>query len=88
LGLHGFDPDVNRRLGCFYEVRDAERGSAFVTVGREFPYIEDPSIWPTLELRDETPAPSLAPASKTSRSSPKSRATRKSSSSRAKSESN
>jgi hypothetical protein len=49
-GLSGYDPEINRRLGICYEVRDAERGSAFLTVGREFPIAEDPSLWSTLEL--------------------------------------
>ncbi len=48
--LNGFDPDTNRRLGLCYQVSDADRGDEFLTVGREFPIGEDPSLWATLEL--------------------------------------
>ena len=48
--LHGFDPDTNRRLGFAYQVSDPERGDEFLTVGRDFPIGEDPSLWATLEL--------------------------------------
>jgi hypothetical protein len=48
--LHGFDPDASPRLGFYYLVRDAERGEQFLTVGREFPFTHDPSLWTTLEL--------------------------------------
>lgn len=51
--LHGFDPETNRRLGFYYRVADPERGDQFLGVGREFPVSDDPSLWATLELRDE-----------------------------------
>jgi hypothetical protein len=50
--LHGFDPDTNRRLGFAYLVTDPDRGDQYLTVGREFPIGEDPSLWATLELRE------------------------------------
>jgi hypothetical protein len=52
--LHGFDPDVNRRIGFAYQVSDSdpERQDQFLGVGREFPVGENPSLWSTLELRD------------------------------------
>ena len=50
--LHGFDPETNRRLGLAYQVSDPDRGDEFLTVGRDFPIGEDPSLWATLELRD------------------------------------
>ena len=50
--LHGFDPETNRRLGLAYQVSDPGRGDEFLTVGRDFPIGEDPSLWATLELRD------------------------------------
>ncbi len=31
-------------------MKDAELGEQFLTVGREFPYDHDPSLWSTLEL--------------------------------------
>jgi hypothetical protein len=50
--LHGFDPDVNRRLGFYYQISDADRGDQLLAIGRDFPVGEDPSLWSTLELRD------------------------------------
>ena len=52
--MHGFDPEVNRRLGFAYQVTDSdpERQDQFLGVGREFPVGENPSLWSTLELRD------------------------------------
>ncbi len=51
--LHGFDPETNRRLGFNYQVSDPDRGDQFLGVGRDFPIGEDPSLWATLELRDD-----------------------------------
>jgi hypothetical protein len=48
--LNGFDPDQNRRLGVYYAVRDAELGEQVLSVGPDFPYWEDPSLWSVLEL--------------------------------------
>ncbi|OYW24671.1 MAG: hypothetical protein B7Z55_01500 [Planctomycetales bacterium 12-60-4] len=48
--LFGFDPANNPRLGFYAVVKDAELGEQFLTVGREFPFEFDPSIWQTLEL--------------------------------------
>jgi hypothetical protein len=48
--LHGFDPEQNRRMGVYYVVRDAELGEQVLSVGPEFPYWEDPSLWSVLEL--------------------------------------
>jgi hypothetical protein len=48
--LHGFDPEQNPRLGIYYVVRDAEHGEQVLSVGSEFPYWEDPSLWSVLEL--------------------------------------
>lgn len=50
--LAGFDPETNRRLGFAYQVTDLEREDRFLTVGRDFPIGEDPSLWATLELVD------------------------------------
>jgi hypothetical protein len=49
--LNGFDPETNRRLGLAYQVTDPDRGDEFLTVGRDFPIGEDPSLWATLELQ-------------------------------------
>jgi hypothetical protein len=48
--LQGYDRESNPLLGFYYAVRDAELGEQFLTVGREFPFDHDPSLWSTLEL--------------------------------------
>ena len=48
--LHGFDPEQNPRLGVYYAVRDFELGEQTPSVGSEFPFAEDPSLWCVLEL--------------------------------------
>ena len=50
FALHGFDPEQNPRLGFYYAVRDAELGEQVLSVGADFPYWEDPSLWSVLEL--------------------------------------
>jgi hypothetical protein len=51
--LHGFDPEQNLKLGFFYWVHDNELGDQTLSVGSEFPYIEDPSLWSVLALARE-----------------------------------
>lgn len=54
--LHGYDPEQNPRLGIHYAVHDAELGDQVLSVGTDFPYAEDPSLWSVLELvRPEHP---------------------------------
>jgi hypothetical protein len=48
--LNGFDPEASPQLGFYYYLRDAELGEQFLTVGRDFPFAHDPSLWSTLEL--------------------------------------
>jgi hypothetical protein len=50
--LHGFDPDASRQLGFYYYLRDAELGDQWLSVGPEFPFAHDPSLWATIELTD------------------------------------
>lgn len=50
--LTGFDPEANPRLGFYYFLLDAELGEQFLSVGRDFPFAHDPSLWSTLELQD------------------------------------
>ncbi|GIW78199.1 MAG: hypothetical protein KatS3mg105_0006 [Gemmatales bacterium] len=54
--LNGFDPELNRRLGFYYMVRDAELGEEYLSVGPEFPFADDPSLWSVLELQTPTAA--------------------------------
>jgi hypothetical protein len=48
--LTGFDPAEHPRLGFSYAVIDRELGWQTFSVGPEFPFQEDPSLWGTLEL--------------------------------------
>ena len=48
--LTGYDPGEYPRLGFSYAVVDRELGWQTFTVGPEFPFTEDPSLWGSLEL--------------------------------------
>ena len=48
--LAGYDAEEHPRMGVYYAVRDAEKGEQVLSVGHEFPYAEDPSLWAVLEL--------------------------------------
>jgi hypothetical protein len=48
--LNGYDPEQNPRLGVYYAVRDLEIGEQVLSVGADFPFSEDPSLWSVLEL--------------------------------------
>ncbi len=48
--LSGFDPTEHPRLGVYYVVRDQELGDQFLSVGWDFPFADDPSLWAVLEL--------------------------------------
>jgi hypothetical protein len=48
--LTGFNPADHPRLGFTYFVFDRELGQQFFSVGSEFPFPSDPSLWGTLEL--------------------------------------
>ncbi len=48
--LTGYDVDEYPRLGFFYAVIDRELGWQTFSLGTEFPILEDPSLWGTLEL--------------------------------------
>lgn len=48
--LTGYDPQEQPRLGFFYGVADRELGWQTLSVGDEFPFAEDPSLWGTLDL--------------------------------------
>jgi hypothetical protein len=51
--ITGYDPAEHPKLGFSYAVIDRELGWQTFTVGPEFPFVEDPSLWGTLELKDE-----------------------------------
>lgn len=48
--LTGFEPEEHPRLGIFYSIQDRELGWQTLSVGSEFPFQEDPSLWGTAEL--------------------------------------
>lgn len=48
--LTGWDPAEHTKLGFTYAVIDRELSWQTFTVGPEFPFEEDPSLWGTLEL--------------------------------------
>ena len=51
--LSGFDPDVSSKLGFCYHVQDSSAGEQHLTVGNEFPFESDPSLWSTLDLIED-----------------------------------
>jgi hypothetical protein len=51
--LYGFDPEQNLRLGIHLAVHDQELGEQSLSVGADFPWAEDPSLWSVLELVKE-----------------------------------
>lgn len=52
--LTGFEPNESDRLGFNYAVTDRELGWQSLAVGPEFPVLEDPSLWGTLEFATDT----------------------------------
>ena len=48
--LTGFNPVDQPQLGFFYAVVDKELGPQTFSLGPEFPFDEDPSLWGTLQL--------------------------------------
>jgi hypothetical protein len=51
--LYGFDPEQNPRLGIHLAIHDRELGEQSLSVGSDFPWAEDPSLWSVLELVKE-----------------------------------
>ncbi len=52
--LHGFDPLGLGRIGFYCHVRDRQLGHDYFSVGEDFPFTADPSLWSTLEFVTET----------------------------------
>jgi hypothetical protein len=53
--LTGWAPEDHPHLGFMYAVEDRELGTQTFSVDAEFPYADDPSLWGTLDLVDESP---------------------------------
>jgi hypothetical protein len=50
VALTGFNPADHPKLGFTYFIFDRELGQQFFSLGSEFPFASDPSLWGTLEL--------------------------------------
>lgn len=48
--LTGWDPAEHTKLGFYYAVMDRELGWQTLSLGSEYPFQTDPSLWGTLEL--------------------------------------
>lgn len=56
--LTGYDPTDQSRLGFYYLLSDRELGQQALTLGTDFPVMEDPSLWSEASL---TGVPSASP---------------------------
>ncbi len=56
IALTGFDPLEYPRLGFHYAIADRELGWQALTVGRDLPAEENPSLWSEMELVDQIPS--------------------------------
>ena len=48
--MTGFDPVEHPKLGFYYAIMDREMGWQTFSLGPEFPFASDPSLWGTMEL--------------------------------------
>ncbi|MEX1232130.1 MAG: hypothetical protein WEB58_17935 [Planctomycetaceae bacterium] len=48
--LPGFDPENHPQLGFYYQVHDLEKGKQHFSVGEDFPFAHDPSLWVLMDL--------------------------------------
>jgi len=48
--LNGYSTESSPHLGFYYLIRDHELGDQYLSVGAEFPFDQDPSLWWTLDL--------------------------------------
>ncbi len=48
--LTGFNPTDHPKLGFTYYLMDRELGSQYFSMGAEFPFASDPSLWGTLQM--------------------------------------
>jgi hypothetical protein len=50
--LNGFDPAAQPQLGFYFALMDVDLGLHPASVGDDFPYASDPSLWSALQLAD------------------------------------
>jgi hypothetical protein len=48
--ITGYDPNEHPKLGFYYAIMDRELGWQTLSLGSEYPFQTDPSLWGTLEL--------------------------------------
>lgn len=48
--ITGYDPNEHSKLGFYYAVMDRELGWQTLSLGSEYPFQTDPSLWGTLDL--------------------------------------
>ena len=48
--ITGYDPSEHPKLGFYYAITDRELGWQTLSLGSEYPFQSDPSLWGTLEL--------------------------------------
>ena len=48
--ITGYDPNEHSKLGFYYAVTDRELGWQTLSLGSEYPFQTDPSLWGTLDL--------------------------------------
>lgn len=52
--LTGFDPEGYPHLGFYLAIQDRDHGKQVLTVGDDFPYQNDPSMWVSLTLQSDS----------------------------------
>ncbi len=50
VAMTGFDPNEHPKLGFYYAITDRELGWQTLSLGSEYPFQTDPSLWGTLKL--------------------------------------
>lgn len=48
--LPGYEPETHPQLGFYYQIHDLEHGKQHFSVGEDFPFAHDPSLWVLLDL--------------------------------------
>ncbi len=51
--IPSYEPETHPQLGFYYQVHDLEKGDQYLSVGEDFPFAHDPSLWVLLDLNPE-----------------------------------